>query len=186
MLRRGRGDLVACMAGRGWARDRAQYQELPPGHCPVWEMPVFHYHDGRLSVHFHAGQTRMCHARYPHLLGPLTPRQEEAMQLFTDIASERRFQFRAALRPGDALFLNNACVLHRRSPFEDGEAPHERRHLVRLWLAVDDGEGVPRAPHLDFPRSYTAGYDHDSHVGLLKAHPATFHVPRSDGRGNHC
>lgn len=182
MLRRGRADLVACMAGPGWARDRGQYQDLAPGDVPVWEMPAFWYHDGRLAVHFHAGQTRMCHARYPDLLGPLTEQQEEAIAMFTEIASDPAFQFTARLHPGEVLFLNNEAVLHRRSAFEDGDGPGERRHLVRLWLAVGD---VPHPAHLDFPRSYTTGYNKETFVGLMRPDPEAFHVPRSDGNGNH-
>lgn len=148
-------------------------------------IPPCSYHDGRLSTHLHPGHTRMIHARYPHLLGPVTAQQEEAMQLFTDIASLPEFQFQARLTPGDALFLNNASMLHRRSAFEDGDTPAERRHLVRLWLAVGGEDEVPRAAHLDFPRSYTVGYDKASYVGLMRPDPQAFHVPRSDGAGNH-
>ena len=39
LLRRGRGDLVACLAGPGWGRDRTKYQDLAPGEQPFWEMP---------------------------------------------------------------------------------------------------------------------------------------------------
>lgn len=41
MVRRGRQDLVRCLAGPGWFRDRSRYQDLPEGADPVWEMPVF-------------------------------------------------------------------------------------------------------------------------------------------------
>ena len=183
MLRRGRADLVACLAGPGWYRDRTKYQDVAPGDSPMWEMPVFHYHDGRLSVHFHPGHTRACHKQWPELLGPVTALQEEAIAMFIDIASDPQFEFQTRLQPGDICFMNNVTLLHRRSAYEDGEAAHEKRHLVRLWLAVEDDR--PRAAHLDFPRSYTVGYDRDTYQGLLRPDPALFHVQRSDGKGAH-
>ncbi|EFN59759.1 hypothetical protein CHLNCDRAFT_56551 [Chlorella variabilis] len=182
MLRRGRGDLVACLAGPGWYRDRTKYQDVRPGDCPVWEMPVFHYHESRLSVHFHPGHTRACHKQWPEL-GPMTAEMEEAIDMFIEIASDPRFEFQTYLQPGDCCFMNNATLLHRRSAYEDGEAAHEKRHLVRVWLAVEDGR--PRAPHLDFPRSYTVGYDRHTYQGLLCPNPELFHVQRSDHAGNH-
>ena len=39
MLRRGRGDLVACLAGPGWYRDRTKYQDVRPGDCPCGRCP---------------------------------------------------------------------------------------------------------------------------------------------------
>jgi hypothetical protein len=143
---------------------------------------VFHYHDARLWVHFHPGHTRSIHAQWPQLLGPVTPLMEEAMQAFIDIASDPQFEFQTYLQPGDAAFMNNYALLHRRSAFQDGEELDQRRHLVRLWLAV---EGMEGAPHLAFPRSYITNYDRESYEGLLRPDPNTFHVQRSDGKGNH-
>jgi hypothetical protein len=41
LLRRKRKDLVECLAGPGWYRDRSRYQDLPEGANPLWQMPVF-------------------------------------------------------------------------------------------------------------------------------------------------
>ena len=41
------------------------------------------------------------------------------------------------LEPGEISFINDYTVMHPRSAFENGEADNERRHLLRLWLALD-------------------------------------------------
>jgi len=56
-------------------------------------------------------------------------------------------------QPGDIQFLKNASILHKRTAYEDWDAPELKRHLLRLWLvqetfsAGDEGlrEGV-KAP----------------------------------------
>ncbi|MCA6320576.1 MAG: TauD/TfdA family dioxygenase, partial [Phenylobacterium sp.] len=53
----------------------------------------------------------------------------------------------------DIQFLKNASILHKRTAYEDWDAPELKRHLLRLWLvqetfsAGDEGlrEGV-KAP----------------------------------------
>ena len=44
---------------------------------------------------------------------------------------------------GDAVFFNNYLTLHARSAFEDDPALGPRRHLLRLWLDVEDGRPAP-------------------------------------------
>eukprot|EP00195_Chlamydomonas_chlamydogama_P006396 CAMPEP_0202899004 /NCGR_PEP_ID=MMETSP1392-20130828/7365_1 /ASSEMBLY_ACC=CAM_ASM_000868 /TAXON_ID=225041 /ORGANISM="Chlamydomonas chlamydogama, Strain SAG 11-48b" /LENGTH=445 /DNA_ID=CAMNT_0049585087 /DNA_START=78 /DNA_END=1415 /DNA_ORIENTATION=- len=178
MLAEGRADLVQCLAGPGWYRDRARYQDLAPGDSPVWEMPVVSYHDGRMTVHYNAAHYRLCANRYYEIVGQLTPSQLEAISMFEEIAGRPDFKFEQRMQPGDALFLNNSAVLHARSAFKDGDSEEERRHLVRLWLAVED-EDLTRPAHLDFPRNYSTNYDHDTFVGLMHPDPDTFHVPLS-------
>ena len=46
-------------------------------------------------------------------------------------------------RPGDIQFLNNHWIMHSRTAYEDFAEPERRRHLLRLWLACDDGPPLP-------------------------------------------
>ena len=39
---------------------------------------------------------------------------------------------------GDMQFINNHIILHARSAFEDFEKLKLKRHLLRMWIAVDD------------------------------------------------
>ena len=38
------------------------------------------------------------------------------------------------LQPGDIQFINNYTILHSRTGFVDGPEPHQKRHMLRLWL----------------------------------------------------
>ena len=130
-------------------------------------------------------------------LGSMSPRQAAAIQLFESIASSSKFTLKFTMQAGDMLFLDNSAVLHARSSFVDGELPHQKRHLVRLWLldqelitasaaaAVSDNAAaaphstvLPR--HLLYPRDYSpgSGYSYEAcAAGLMRPHPDTFSVP---------
>ena len=53
-----------------------------------------------------------------------------------EVAAEPAWQVRFRQQPGDLLFLNNWVTLHRRTAFTDHEDPAQRRHILRLWLAM--------------------------------------------------
>jgi hypothetical protein len=38
------------------------------------------------------------------------------------------------LEPGDIQLVNNYTILHSRTGFVGGELPHQKRHMLRLWL----------------------------------------------------
>ena len=176
LLRRGRKDIVRCLASGGWYRDRSRYQDVAPGDSPVWEMPVFSYHKGYLTTHYNSSHYKLCAQRYPERAA-LSELQLEALRLFEEIGSHPDFAITYLLQPGDIIMLHNSSTLHARSAFKDGAEPHERRHLVRLWLGCSDDR--PQPTHLNFPRTYTEGYDRTTFQGLLKPAPSKFHVPLS-------
>ena len=45
---------------------------------------------------------------------------------------------------GDVLLLNNWTTFHRRGEFTDSRNAEERRHLLRIWLAMRNSR--PLAP----------------------------------------
>ena len=50
-------------------------------------------------------------------------------------------------QPGDVQWLRNAFVLHKRTAYEDHPEPARKRHLLRLWLAIERlADGTPRFP----------------------------------------
>ena len=69
----------------------------------------------------------------------LTALQHEALDAVQDLASTPEFCFSMWLEPGDLQLLNNHVVIHSRTHYEDFEAPEQKRHLLRLWLAVPGG-----------------------------------------------
>jgi len=38
------------------------------------------------------------------------------------------------LEAGDIQFVNNYTALHSRTEFVGGSEPHQKRHMLRLWL----------------------------------------------------
>jgi hypothetical protein len=71
----------------------------------------------------------------------LTQAQLELLDLFESIANDPTLYLDMHFRPGDAQWLRNAFVLHKRTAYEDHPEPHRKRHLLRLWLSaagIDD------------------------------------------------
>ena len=76
---------------------------------------------------------------------PLTDAQRTALETFIGHALRPDLQLGMDLEPGDIQLLNNSVILHARTRFLDHEEPERRRHLLRLWLNVEDGRPVD--PH---------------------------------------
>jgi len=85
------------------------------------------------------------------VIPPLSPQQEEAMKVLDDTCL--RLSLHMVLDPGDIQFLSNMHVFHARTAYKDFPPPEPRRHLMRLWLSVPEGDGEIaggwRLPFLD-------------------------------------
>lgn len=73
----------------------------------------------------------------------LTPMQVEAMDYLDALAANPQLHLDMAFHPGDIQVLCNHYTLHSRTSFEDWPERERRRHLMRLWLACDDGPKLP-------------------------------------------
>lgn len=73
----------------------------------------------------------------------LTSVQIEALSTVQAIADDPAIRLDMDFRPGDMQFLCNHATLHSRTAYEDWPDPERRRHLLRLWLACDDGPALP-------------------------------------------
>ncbi|APR82541.1 Hypothetical protein A7982_07890 [Minicystis rosea] len=110
--------------------------------APIWfTRPVCSIRGGRLNTFFIAWYIR----RSQEIDGAprLRPDQEEAIRLVEAIANDPALYLDMEFRPGDIQILKNSVVLHKRTAYEDWDAPAEKRHLLRLWLAApdfDDGD----------------------------------------------
>jgi hypothetical protein len=65
------------------------------------------------------------------------------MDVVQAIADEDGVRLDMDFRPGDMQFLCNHSTLHSRTAYEDWPEQDRRRHLLRLWLASDDGPALP-------------------------------------------
>ena len=102
-------------------------------------------------------------------LPTVTPRQMEALDAIEAIA--KAAQLEIGTQAGDIHFINNLAVLHRREGFVNGEAPRERRHLVRMRLRDDDlGWELPA----DLRQEWSAAFNQEA--------PKIWHLePMPDG-----
>jgi Taurine catabolism dioxygenase TauD, TfdA family len=101
---------------------------------PFTMVPVFSKHAG----HFAASLLRVLidRADASPLAPDLTSAQRHALDTLEAVAEDPALFVRFRQEPGDVLFLNNWVTFHRRGGFIDPTAADQRRHLLRLWLAV--------------------------------------------------
>lgn len=111
--------------------------EQLPGEPPITRhrVPVLSERDGLLSVVFLRAYIEMA-AR--ELGEPLAEAERAALDCFEAVAQRDDVQLTFMLEPGQAIFFNNCTVLHRRTAFEDDPDPARKRHLLRLWLMLDE------------------------------------------------
>jgi len=130
--------LGEVLAG-AWYFDRKG--EIPAGKKPFFEIPVFNYHAGTLSINYSENYFILSqrHEEVPRL----TEVHHEAMRVFSALAEDDEFRMDYMLQPGDIQLLSNHTCLHARDGFVDHEDPEKRRHLLRLWLAPEDERSLP-------------------------------------------
>jgi len=113
-----------------------RFGEQPPGEDDVtpYNVPVFCYVDGKLSACY---IREFLHEAAWELGRRFTFRQEQALDLFEEIADREKMVLRFRMQPGEALFFNNYTVLHSRTRFKDWPETERKRLLLRLWLQAD-------------------------------------------------
>ncbi len=115
--------------------------EVPAGKLPYFEIPVFHWHEGYLSAIY--ARRYIESARRFEEVPRLTAQQVEALDLFDEIANDPEVNLHMEFQPGDIQLVHNHTLLHNRTAFEDWPEPENKRHLLRLWLAVPQARPLP-------------------------------------------
>ncbi len=97
---------------------------------------------GRLRSFWHSDYFRSVER---HETAPrFTPGERELMDLYEAIAASPELYLDMDLEAGDMQFISNHTVLHARTEYEDWPEPGRRRHLLRLWLSLDQ----PKRPSM--------------------------------------
>jgi hypothetical protein len=117
--------------------------EVPEGMRPWFDMPIFHWYAGRLSCIYVRQYIESAQRNFPQA-ARLTPQQVEAMDLLDALSNDPDIHLSMAFRPGDMQFLHNHVILHSRNDFENWPEPARHRHLLRLWLAPQEGRSLPQ------------------------------------------
>jgi len=136
---RRRPDLVPALF-RPYPTDRRG--EVPEGMQPWFDMPIFHWHAGRLSCIYVRQYIESAQRQFPQA-ARLSRQQVEAMDLLDALSNEPDIHLSMAFQPGDMQFLHNHVILHSRNDFENWPEPERHRHLLRLWLAPAQGRPLP-------------------------------------------
>ena len=115
--------------------------EVPDGHKPYFEIPVFNWYQGLLST-IYQRQYIDSAQRFDQAMR-LEPLHVEALDYFDQLANDERLNFLMRLEPGDMQFVHNHTILHDRTAFEDWAQPEQKRHLLRLWLSSPESRVLP-------------------------------------------
>lgn len=122
--------------------------EEPAGSQPWYSMPMFSVRDGKIT-------SRITSRRFVHSVTrhsedlSASPMQLEAIDFAQEIARRPELRLRMMFEAGDMQFLSNHTTLHGRSEFEDYDEPERQRHLLRMWIALDEAKRRPLASLLD-------------------------------------
>jgi hypothetical protein len=119
----------------------SRWGEVGPGERAWVSVPPFAPHAGRMIAFFVMSAIEKAQA-FPDA-PRLSPLAREALDAVNALAGSDSLRLDMDFRPGDTQWLCNHSVLHSRTAYEDWTEPERRRHLLRLWLACDDGPPLP-------------------------------------------
>jgi len=111
---------------------------------------------------FNARRTIMKAQAFPEV-PRITDKQLAALDLLESIVHDPQIHMDMELHLGDMQFLCNHYLLHTRKSYEDWPEMDRRRHLLRLWLAAEEGPMLP-AFMTDFQGSTANGRPAGIHV----------------------
>lgn len=115
--------------------------EVPEGQKAWFEIPVLNWHQGFLTCLYHRlyiqSATRFDEAP------ELEPEHKAALDMFDALTNDTDMHLRMSLQPGDMQFVYNHHMLHDRTHFTDSPELSQRRHMLRLWLAIPEDRPLP-------------------------------------------
>ena len=111
-------------------------------------IPVFGARDGVVSCRYIRNQINAGAVKRGV---PLTTLEQAALDYLDECTRRPDLRLDMDLEPGDIQFINNYTILHSRTGFVDGPEPHQKRHMLRLWLK--------------FPRPWPLSAEFPAHMG---------------------
>jgi hypothetical protein len=146
-----RPDLVGVLT-QTFYRDRRG--EIPEGCEPWYRLPVFNFCEDNLTTNY--VRSTIDKAQRFEQVPRLTEQQLEAFELIERTAADPDLYLNMIFEPGDIQLLNNHYIMHSRTAYEDFPEAERRRHLLRLWLACDEGPPLA-APYYEFMGKTSSG-----------------------------
>lgn len=133
----------------------SRWGEIGVGQKPVYVIPPFQEHRGRLVSVYITGAVFKAEAFEG--APALSDAYKEALLTVNAIADEPDIRLDMDFQPGDMQFLCNHSTLHSRTSYEDWPELDKRRHLLRIWLACEDGPALPDYMTQEFQGSTASG-----------------------------
>lgn len=118
-----------------------RWGEIPADRKPWAEIAAFTPWEGRMIATYVRSAIEKSQ-RMPEV-PRLSPMQIEAMNHLDALAADPALHLDMVFEPGDVQVLCNHSILHSRTAYEDWPEVSQRRHLLRLWLACEDGPALP-------------------------------------------
>lgn len=148
VLREERPDLLDVLYGNFHVDWRG---EEPVGEQGYFTLPMFSEAEGKshgkvtariVSLPYYESAARHGAQCAPSAL------QREALMAVQEIANRPELMLTMSFEEGDIQLINNHTMLHAREAYEDWPEPGRERHLLRMWIAVDDARRRPLAASL--------------------------------------
>ena len=117
---------------------------------------MFGYRDGMVSCRYIRNQINAGAVKREV---PLTALEKAALDFSTSRPGGPTCGSTWICEPGDIQFINNYTTLHSRTGFVDGPEPHQKRHMLRLWLKFPKHVAA-RAPSSPPHMGYKPGAGH--------------------------
>lgn len=114
----------------------ARGQQLP-GRPRTQEVPIFVWHGEKLSA-LHKRHYIEAAQRFDEV-PRLSAKQIAALDLMDQLFADQNITLSFELAPGDIQIAGNFSIFHARGSFEDYDDPEQRRHMLRLWLGLENG-----------------------------------------------
>lgn len=135
-----RPDLLPVLESPDWYHSFQNAQD--PSQPPFYRCPLFGEQGKLFCARANRKNTTAAQRDFPEV-PRLTPQQEEALDLLDEIMPTEEYCYSMELERGDMQLLNSFVTLHSRTPFEDFDEADQKRHLMRLWLAVPTSQPLP-------------------------------------------
>ncbi|GAA3484966.1 TauD/TfdA family dioxygenase [Streptomyces yanii] len=116
-------------------------EEHAPGERPYYAVPLASWSGGKLSMRYNRCYLESAQ-RFPDV-SRLERADMDLFDLIDELAVSPELRLDVDFEVGDLLLLNNHAVLHSRTEYEDFDEPEQKRHVLRLWLTLQQGREMP-------------------------------------------
>jgi len=105
-----------------------QFLPVRPCRYDGRRLRTFYHTDYFRSAKGFAGESKLSH------------QDRMLLDLYNEIADSPELFLDMDFAPGDIQLISNHTILHARTAYDDFAEPERKRHLLRLWISLDDAK----------------------------------------------